>query len=166
MENEKVFRPSIGTQLFLGIVWLALFVLSLFGYLAGSVTVMYVVVSGLVLLGFILWATTVKISVTAEGVTHHSGFGRQSGLFWPEITEVSTRAELSGSRGKYETILRSNTPSKKEIRINIKLFGKRDLVEFATMILGEARGATVDETTRAMAQGTMPSMFRAQRPAS
>jgi len=166
MENEKVIRPSIATQLFLGIVWLVLFVLSLYGYFVGLMTVAYPLISGAVLLGFVLWATTVKICVTTEGVTYHSGFGRHSSLSWPDIAEVTTRARLSGSKGQYETILRSGNPSKRDIKINIKLFGKRDLSAFATMTLGEARSAALDETTRAMAQGKMPAVFGTRKPAS
>jgi len=165
MENEKVLRPSIATQLFLGIVWVALFVLSLYGHMAGLMTIMYPLISGVVLLGFIFWAVTVKICLTTEGVAYYSGFGRHSSLSWADIGEVTTRAKLSGSKGQYETVLRSNNPSKRNIKTNIKLFGKRDLAAFAKAIVEEAHGATVDEATRAMAQGQMPAIFGARKTA-
>jgi hypothetical protein len=163
MLNERVFRPSIGTQMFLGAVWFAFFLASIYAYIFQSLAITYVLVSGLVLLIYIYWVRTVSISVSPEVVTHRSGFGREASLMWHEIQAVTTSAELQatnkGLSGKYLTTLRTNNPSKKDLKVNIKLFSKRDLMEFASTILDKARNATIDNATKAMSQGQMPSAF-------
>jgi hypothetical protein len=164
MENGKTFRPSIGSQIILGFVWFALFILAVIGYVFQSGPVSYVVVSAGAVLVFILWIRSISIATSYDGVTYRSGFGRQSSLLWSDIGAVATTAEMHlahrGVSAKYETILKSNTPSKGDIKIKIKVFGKRDLVEFASTILNEAKIATVDDATKAMAAGSMPVAAR------
>lgn len=166
MDTETTYRPSIGTEILLGGVWAVFFLVSVYGYFFQSLSPAYVLIAGIILAVFIIWCRTVSITVSPDEIISRSGFGREARLFWQDIGEIRTRVHVAGSKAKYETILVSNTPSKKDIRINIKLFGKKDLVEFASILPGKAVSATIDDATKGMAHGTIPDLFEPRRPGS
>ncbi len=77
MEKDKVIHPSIGTHILLGGIWLAFFVVFLYGYLFKSLEFSFVLVSGVVLLCFVYWLKAESVTLTSDGIIHKSGFRRE-----------------------------------------------------------------------------------------
>jgi hypothetical protein len=163
MNGERIFVPEIGAKIVVYATWGVMFCVFGYAYFYQSGPLIAFILSGLALTTAVLWMRGISISTSYDGVTVGTGFWRSSSLSWSDIGEVTTTAK-SYSTGqtvsaKYETTLRSNTPSKKDLRINVKLYGRRDLTEFATVLIRNARAATIDDSTRAMSEGQMPSAF-------
>jgi hypothetical protein len=163
MNDERRFVPEIGAKIVVYAIWSVMFCVFGYAYFYQSGPLTAVVLSGLALTTSVLWMRGISISTSYDGVTVGTEFWRSSSLFWSDIGEVTTTAKINGTgqtlSTTYHTTLRSNTPSKNDIRINIKQYGKRDLMEFASILLRNLNGATIDEATRAISEGQMPSAF-------
>ena len=163
MEGEKIYTPETLSKIIVYGVWGSLFCIFGYAYFFLSGPLIAAVISGMALILSVLWMRGLSISTSYDGITVGSGFGRYSSLSWSDVQEVTTQTKVYSTgktvSAKYETTLRSNTPSKKDLRINIKLYSRRDLKEFASTLLQSAKGASIDGATKAMSEGRMPSAF-------
>jgi hypothetical protein len=159
MTEETRFHTSIGVQIFLGSIFFVFFLVSLYMNFKGSSELIYTILFGMGFVIFVIWIRTKYIEINSFGVAYYTGFGLKRDLKWQDIGRVTTIAQVQGGKGKYETAIYSNNPSKKDIKINIKLFGKKDLMAFANTMITHAKHATIDEVTKKMAAGRMPSIF-------
>jgi hypothetical protein len=108
-----------------------------------------------------------RILVNFEGVSHKWDLWKEARLSWQDIGAIETTTKLQAIHNpkapmmtiEYRTFLRSNNLSKKDIAIDLKKFGKRDLTEFANLLIQHSTGTLIDEATKAMAQGQMPQYF-------
>jgi len=135
MEGEKIYTPETLSKIIVYGVWGSLFCIFGYAYFFQSGPLIALALSGVPLILAVFWMRGLSISTSYDGITVGSGFGRYSSLSWSDVQEVTTQTKVYSTgktvSAKYETTLRSNNPSKKDIRINIKLYGKRDLKEFA-----------------------------------
>ncbi len=154
---EKEFRPSVGTQvLFLG-PWVVFLIITVVQHFSGEMP--YGVPLGLLLIllcGYFALRTLV-VTVAIEGISVRKLFVERS-LLWQDVAGVTTKAEMVGSKPRYRTLIRSNNPSSADLSINIKFLSKADAAELARTLIDRCPQAQIDDSTKRMAEGQMPSI--------
>jgi hypothetical protein len=99
-----------------------------------------------------------RIFLSNEGIRYRSPLWFGNVVRWTSITDVRVGTQRRSYPPYYMEILTSD--SARRIMINIKFFGRADLVQLATLICERAPQAHIDPATRQMVSGHMPSLFR------
>src|SRR5262245_35475126 len=158
-EPLEQFGPSAETFAFVVLAALPLVVMFR-PWLRGHQSTRDVVMAGCFVL-FVLYAVlSFKISLSAEGVRYRSPFGRPPLLSWPTIIRVRTGAKAIGRRTYPPYFMEIHTNQRnRPVIINIKFFSRRALSRLATLLCERAPQAELDDATRRLAKGKVPSVF-------
>ena len=109
---------------------------------------------------FTAWIRSFQIKLTADGIEYRYPFFRRASIPWSSVASVKSGTRWEGRRPLYFMALETNDGSA-PLTINIKPFGKRDVVHLATALRQHSSRVELDETTeRMLTIGKMPSLFR------
>jgi hypothetical protein len=159
----KTIKPQIFGAIVLSVINLLLISIIVAGLtgLLHPQPMMYILWFILFLFMFLLLLNYLKTKVIIDDqMITYSRLLKKNSLQYQNIIKVESHAKgqagQHGVYGKYETVLYSEAES---VSIPIKIFSRKDLKELATLLLSKCSQATIDEQTRLMTEGKMPSIF-------
>jgi hypothetical protein len=113
----------------------------------------------LFLVGLLINYLRTRIILDEYSISYVTLF-RKKTMTYGEIIRIDTYAKgqpsAQGMHGTYETILHSHQD---KITIRIKLFSRKNLKELAATLIHKCKQAEIDEQTKMMSDGKMPSIF-------
>ena len=120
---------------------------------------MSIIVFATIALCILFGLRLIRITLSFEGVTVQR-LWFQSSLLWQDIESVSSAVDISSPKPPFLTKLRSKNVSKRGINLNFKLLSKADVTFLAQQIIQNCPSADIDDVTKRMAEGMMPSRFK------
>jgi hypothetical protein len=130
----RTFTLVLPLRIVFLLIWLGALSISLYGWLVGSSSPLYVGLFFLVLLLNIWWIRTVRLEVSESGVSFQSGLYNRS-LAWSDIESLSFQNRHYGTGGEMAMFVHSNNPSKESIKVNRFYFAGNKLRDFILTVM-------------------------------
>jgi hypothetical protein len=123
--TAHVLRANSGNLIYLKIAFTSVLIGAVYVYVTIGFTMSLLTTYAVVLLAFYLWSSSIRLTISGEGVKFKNGISRVQVLAVEEISEVTMGFHPYGMRKANLLVIHSRNPNKKDIRINYFLFFRR-----------------------------------------
>jgi len=160
METKRIIRPSMSYYFINSWFFIGGFLYILYYFLFGHVPLSLLIESSALLVVFLVWLISSYIQITPDGISYHFNFWQQNSLSWSEIGSIALSAPKGQAKENYSTItLFSSNPSRKNVRLNIRMLSKENVQEIAQLLVEKVSPTRCDEATQQLAKGLLPDRF-------